>query len=86
MTDYHSLPCVLRPLVRGPVVGVVSQSGLGLQGRDYLRYYQDASIRASLTRIIVQRGKHQPPRVLLAIATGGGKSRPKRSGPMTSRT
>jgi len=45
------------------------------QGRDYLRYYQDASIRASLTRIIVQRAKHQPPRVLLAIATGGGKTR-----------
>ena len=45
------------------------------QGRDYLRYYQDASIRASLTRIIVQRARHQPPRVLLAIATGGGKTR-----------
>ena len=45
------------------------------QGRDYLRYYQDASIRASLTRIIVQRTRHQPPRVLIAIATGGGKTR-----------
>jgi type I restriction enzyme R subunit len=45
------------------------------QGREYLRYYQDASIRASLTRIIVQRANQQPPRVLLAIATGGGKTR-----------
>lgn len=45
------------------------------QGREYLRYYQDASIRASLTRIIVQRNRKLPPRVLLAIATGGGKTR-----------
>ncbi len=45
------------------------------QGRDYLRYYQDASIRASLTRIIRQRARHEPPRVLLAVATGAGKTR-----------
>ena len=45
------------------------------QGRDYLCYYQDAGIRAAFEQIIAQRQRHVPPRVLLPIATGGGKTR-----------
>ena len=45
------------------------------QGRDYLCYYQDAGIRAAFEQIIAQRQRHAPPRVLLPIATGGGKTR-----------
>jgi len=45
------------------------------QGRDYLRYYQDAAIRASAERIIQRSEKKEPPRVLLPIGTGAGKTR-----------
>lgn len=45
------------------------------QGRDYLRYYQDAGIRAAFEQIIWQKQQNAPPRVLLPIATGGGKTR-----------
>ncbi len=45
------------------------------QGRDYLRYYQDAGIRAAFEQIIRQRQQNIPPRVILPIATGGGKTR-----------
>src|SRR6266852_3638059 len=44
-------------------------------GRDYLRYYQDASIRAALEQIIRQRANKERPRVLLSLATGAGKTR-----------
>ncbi|MBC7853293.1 MAG: DEAD/DEAH box helicase family protein [Pirellulaceae bacterium] len=44
-------------------------------GRDHLRYYQDAAIRAALEKIIRQRAAGQAPRVLLALATGSGKTR-----------
>lgn len=44
-------------------------------GRDWLRYYQDAAIRAALERIILQRGAGVAPRVLLSLATGAGKTR-----------
>jgi type I restriction enzyme R subunit len=45
------------------------------KGRDYLRYYQDAAIRAALVKIIRQRAANQDPRVLLSLATGSGKTR-----------
>jgi type I restriction enzyme R subunit len=45
------------------------------QGRDYLRYYQDAAIRAAFEQIIWQRQHKASPRVLLPIATGAGKTR-----------
>ena len=45
------------------------------QGRDYLRYYQDASIRATIEKTIRQRAAGEAPRVLLALATGSGKTR-----------
>lgn len=44
-------------------------------GRGWVRYYQDAAIRAALERIILQRGAGLPPRVLLSLATGAGKTR-----------
>lgn len=44
-------------------------------GREYLRYYQDASIRAALEQIIRQRANNEKPRVLLSLATGSGKTR-----------
>lgn len=44
-------------------------------GREYLRYYQDASIRAALEQIIRQRANNERPRVLLSLATGAGKTR-----------
>ncbi|NBV24660.1 MAG: restriction endonuclease subunit R [Proteobacteria bacterium] len=45
------------------------------QGRDHLRYYQDAAIRAALEKIIRARSEKQRPRVLLSLATGAGKTR-----------
>jgi type I restriction enzyme R subunit len=42
------------------------------QGRDHLRYYQDAAIRAALEKIIRDGEAGKPPRVLLALATGSG--------------
>jgi type I restriction enzyme R subunit len=45
------------------------------QGRDFLRYYQDAAIRAALERIIHQLELGQRPRVMLPLATGAGKTR-----------
>ena len=45
------------------------------QGREYLRYYQDAGIRAAFEQIIWQRQQKVSARVLLPIATGGGKTR-----------
>ena len=45
------------------------------KGRDYLRYYQDAAIRAIIEKIIRQRAAGETPRVLLSLATGSGKTR-----------
>jgi len=45
------------------------------QGRSHLRYYQDAAVRAALEKIIRQRQQKEPPRVLLSLATGAGKTR-----------
>ena len=45
------------------------------QGRDHLRYYQDAAIRAALEKIIRDRTAKTPARVLLSLATGAGKTR-----------
>ena len=45
------------------------------QGRDYLRYYQDAAIRATFEKIILVKREGKPPRVLLSLATGSGKTR-----------
>lgn len=45
------------------------------QGRNYLRYYQDAAIRAALEKTIRQLSGKTPPRVLLALGTGTGKTR-----------
>ncbi len=45
------------------------------QGRDYLRYYQDAAIRSAIEKIICQRAAGEKPRVLLSLATGAGKTR-----------
>jgi len=38
------------------------------------RYYQDAAIRSAFEKIIVDRQIGQPPRVLLTLATGAGKT------------
>jgi type I restriction enzyme, R subunit len=38
------------------------------------RYYQDAAIRAAFEKIIRCRQDHEPARVLLALATGSGKT------------
>ncbi len=38
------------------------------------RYYQDAAIRASFEKIILYRQADKPPRVLLTLATGAGKT------------
>ena len=38
------------------------------------RYYQDASIRAAFEKIILDRQANVPPRVLLTLATGAGKT------------
>jgi type I restriction enzyme R subunit len=45
------------------------------QGRAYLRYYQDAAIRAAVEKIIRDRSAGLLVRVLLALATGSGKTR-----------
>ncbi|HEX9048080.1 MAG TPA: DEAD/DEAH box helicase family protein, partial [Verrucomicrobiae bacterium] len=45
------------------------------KGRDFLRYYQDAAIRAALEKIITDRAAGKAPRVLLSLATGAGKTR-----------
>lgn len=45
------------------------------KGRDYLRYYQDAAIRAALEQTLRERATGKPPRVLLSLATGSGKTR-----------
>lgn len=45
------------------------------KGRDYLRYYQDAAIRATIEKTIAMRAAGEPPRVLLSLATGSGKTR-----------
>lgn len=38
------------------------------------RYYQDAAIRASFEKILLDRQAGKPPRVLLTLATGAGKT------------
>jgi type I restriction enzyme R subunit len=38
------------------------------------RYYQDAAIRAAFVKILVDQQAGQPPRVLLTLATGAGKT------------
>lgn len=38
------------------------------------RYYQDAAIRAALLKILVEQQAGRPPRVLLTLATGAGKT------------
>ncbi len=45
------------------------------QGRDSLRYYQDAAARAALEKIIREFVAKELPRVLLALGTGAGKTR-----------
>lgn len=40
----------------------------------YTRYYQDAAIRAAFEKIILERQAGRPPRVLLTLATGAGKT------------
>jgi type I restriction enzyme R subunit len=45
------------------------------QGRENLRYYQDAAVRAALEKIIREKTANRPPRVLLSLATGSGKTR-----------
>ena len=45
------------------------------QGRDYLRYYQDAAIRAAIEQIMRQLAAKTLPRVMLPLATGAGKTR-----------
>ncbi len=45
------------------------------QGRDFLRYYQDAAVRAALIKIITDRAAGKSPRILLSLATGSGKTR-----------
>jgi type I restriction enzyme R subunit len=45
------------------------------KGRDFLRYYQDAAVRAALEKIITDRAAGRAPRVLLSLATGSGKTR-----------
>ena len=45
------------------------------QGRENLRYYQDAAVRAALEKIIREKTAGKAPRVLLALATGSGKTR-----------
>ena len=45
------------------------------QGRDHLRYYQDAAIRAASEQILLQKRAGLQPRVLLNLATGAGKTR-----------
>jgi len=45
------------------------------QGREHLRYYQDAAIRAAFEQIIWQRQQQRNGRVLLSLATGAGKTR-----------
>lgn len=44
-------------------------------GRGFLRYYQDASIRAAIEKIIKDTQAGKSPRVLLSLATGAGKTR-----------
>ncbi|HOT72168.1 MAG TPA: DEAD/DEAH box helicase family protein [Anaerohalosphaeraceae bacterium] len=43
-------------------------------GEGTRRYYQDAAIRAVLEKIVQCRQKNIPPRALLALATGSGKT------------
>lgn len=45
------------------------------KGRDFLRYYQDAAVRAALEKIIRCRAGGQVVRVMLSLATGSGKTR-----------
>lgn len=45
------------------------------QGRDYLRYYQDAAIRATVEKVIRDRAGKRRVRALLSLATGSGKTR-----------
>jgi type I restriction enzyme R subunit len=45
------------------------------KGRDFLRYYQDAAVRAALEKIITDRAAGKAPRILLSLATGSGKTR-----------
>lgn len=41
---------------------------------DQSRYYQDAAIRATFEKILLDRQAGEPPRVLLTLATGAGKT------------
>jgi type I restriction enzyme, R subunit len=43
-------------------------------GEGTRRYYQDAAIRAVMERIAQCAASHQPPRALLSLATGAGKT------------
>ena len=45
------------------------------QGREFLRYYQDAAIRAAVEQLIKQIDAKKLPRVMLPLATGAGKTR-----------
>lgn len=45
------------------------------KGREFLRYYQDAAIRAALEQLIRQIDEQKLPRVMLPLATGAGKTR-----------
>jgi len=45
------------------------------KGREFLRYYQDAAIRAAIEQLILQMGTGQRRRVMLPLATGAGKTR-----------
>jgi type I restriction enzyme R subunit len=38
------------------------------------RYYQDAAVRAALEKVARSRKKGEPPRALLSLATGAGKT------------
>ena len=45
------------------------------QGRDHFWYFQDAAMRATFEQIIRAKQQKIPARVILPIATGGGKTR-----------
>ncbi|MGI9337486.1 MAG: DEAD/DEAH box helicase family protein [Gammaproteobacteria bacterium] len=45
-----------------------------VEGEGGRRYYQDAAIRAALEKIAADEKTNKPPRVLLSLATGAGKT------------
>ena len=78
IADFPTHEALIDRYVRDTGVDIRSNEAQILFQEDHsiwnMRYYQDAAIRAAFEKIIDDRKNKNPPRILLSLATGSGKT------------